>query len=77
MYTYIYIYTYIHIYIYVCVCIIYNSIYTVQISPQITTIIFTKVHQKQLLKNTTVIIVVTLNMSSAKMLLNLLNTSGS
>ena len=53
------------------------NIITVQILPQIMTINFTRVHQKQLLKNTTVIIFVSLNMSNTNMLLNLLSTSGS
>ena len=53
------------------------NIITVQILPQIMTINFTTVHQKQLLKNTTVIIFVTLNMSNTNMLLNLLSTSSS
>ena len=53
------------------------NIITVQILPQIMTINFTVVHQKQLLKNTTVIIFVTLNMSNTNMLLNLLSTSSS
>ena len=38
---------------------------------------FDTVHQKQLLKNATVTILVTLNMPNPNMLLNLLNTSGS
>ena len=53
------------------------NIITVQILPQIMTINFTTVHQKQLLKNTTVIIFVTLNMSNTNMLLNVLSTSSS